>query len=424
MKNISKAIAQFKQGKILIIADNENRESEGDLVCAASLCTEKHINFMITHGRGLVCAPLSEERVEQLHLPMQTMRNTSRFETAFTVSVEAKEGTTTGISAAERAHTCRTLANFSKTANDFVSPGHIFPLKAKKGGSIEREGHTEAVIDLCRLAKLPQAGVLCEILNADGTMARMPQLKQIAKKHNLMLITVQEIIDWRLANEKLVERMAAPTIPTKYGKFKAIAYRNKINGEEYVAFATDGKNVRIHSECLTGDVFHSLKCDCGEQLDFSMKYIAENGGVLIYMLGHEGRGIGLSNKLKAYELQEQGLDTVDSNLKLGFAPDHRSYAFAAQILKDLGIKSVNLLTNNPKKISELEYYGIDVSKRIPVETEPNAFNIKYLTAKKEKMGHIFLNSFNANSKSKPKLARGSKAKLTPGGAKQRNRKTR
>jgi len=393
LKNFSKALSEFKKGKILIIADNENRESEGDFVCAASLCKEEHINFMVTHGRGLVCAPLSEERVEQLSLPMQTMRNTSRFETAFTVSVEAREGTTTGISAAERALTCRTLANFSKTANDFVSPGHIFPLKAKKGGSLEREGHTEAVADLCRIAKLPQAGVLCEILNPDGTMARMPQLKKIAKKHKLTLITVQEIIDWRLANEKLVERVAAPLIPTKYGNFRAFAYRNMINGEEYVALTAGtagvGKNVRIHSECLTGDVFHSLKCDCGEQLEFSMKYIAEHGGVLVYMLGQEGRGIGLANKLKAYELQEQGLDTVDSNLKLGFGADHRNYAFAAQILRDLGIKAVNLLTNNPKKISELEFYGIEISKRIPIEIEPNSFNKKYLKTKKEKMGHIF-----------------------------------
>jgi 3,4-dihydroxy 2-butanone 4-phosphate synthase/GTP cyclohydrolase II len=393
LKNFSKALSEFKKGKILIIADNENRESEGDFVCAASLCKPEHINFMVTHGRGLVCAPLSEKRVEQLSLPMQTMRNTSRFETAFTVSVEALEGTTTGISAAERALTCRTLANFSKTANDFVSPGHIFPLKARKGGSLEREGHTEAVVDLCRIAGLPQAGVLCEILNPDGTMARMSQLKKIAKKHKLALITVQEIIDWRLANEKLVERVAAPVIPTKYGKFRAFAYRNRINGEEYVALTTGargvGKNVRIHSECLTGDVFHSLKCDCGEQLEFAMKYIAEHGGVLIYMLGHEGRGIGLANKLKAYELQEQGLDTVDSNLKLGFAADHRNYAFAAQILKDLDIKAVNLLTNNPKKISELEFYGIKISKRIPVEIEPNSFNKKYLKTKKEKMGHIF-----------------------------------
>jgi 3,4-dihydroxy 2-butanone 4-phosphate synthase/GTP cyclohydrolase II len=390
LNNISKALSEFKKGKILIIADNENRESEGDFVCAASLCAKEHINFMITHGRGLVCAPLCEERVEQLNLPMQTMRNTSRFETAFTVSVEAREGTTTGISAAERALTCRTLANFSKKANDFISPGHIFPLKAKKGGVLEREGHTEAVIDLCRMAKLPQAGVLCEILNQDGTMARMPQLKRIAKKHKLTLITVQEIINWRLANEKLVERIAAPMVPTKYGDFRVFAYRNMINGEEYVALtAGAGKNVRIHSECLTGDVFHSLKCDCGEQLDFSMRYIAKHGGVLVYMLGHEGRGIGLANKLKAYELQEQGLDTVDSNLKLGFAADHRNYAFAAQILKELGIKAVNLLTNNPQKISELEFYGVKVSKRIPVEIEPNSFNRKYLKAKKEKMGHIF-----------------------------------
>jgi len=393
LNSISEALSEFKKGKILIIADNENRESEGDFVCAASLCTEEHINFMVTHGRGLVCAPLSEERVEQLCLPMQTMRNTSRFETAFTVSVEARDGTTTGISTAERALTCRTLADFSKNANDFVSPGHVFPLKAKKGGSMEREGHTEAVIDLCRMAKLPQAGVLCEILNPDGTMARMPQLKKIAKKHKLTLITVQEIIDWRLANEKLVERVAAPMVPTKYGDFRAFAYKNRINGEEYVALTAGvGKNVRIHSECLTGDVFHSLKCDCGEQLEFSMKYIAKHGGVLIYMRGHEGRGIGLANKLKAYELQEQGLDTVDSNLKLGFAADHRNYAFAAQILKDLDIKAVNLLTNNPQKISELEFYGVKVSKRIPIEIEPNSFNRKYLKAKKEKMGHILIST--------------------------------
>jgi 3,4-dihydroxy 2-butanone 4-phosphate synthase/GTP cyclohydrolase II len=390
LKNILKALSDFKKGKILIIADNENRESEGDFVCAASLCTAQHINFMVTHGRGLVCAPLCEERAAQLNLPMQTMRNTSRFETAFTVSVEAREGTTTGISALERALTVKTLANFSKKADDFVCPGHIFPLKAKKGGVLEREGHTEAVVDLCRMAKLPEAGVLCEILNPDGTMARMPQLKKIAKKHNLTLITVQEIIDYRLSNERLLERVAAPIIPTKYGKFKAIAYKNKINGEEYIALANNGNNVRIHSECLTGDIFHSLKCDCGEQLDFSMKYIASHGGVLIYMRGHEGRGIGLANKLKAYELQEKGLDTVEANLKLGFEADHRNYAYAAQILKDLNIKEVNLLTNNPQKTSGLKFYGIKVLKRIPVEIEPNSFNKKYLKTKKEKMGHIFL----------------------------------
>jgi 3,4-dihydroxy 2-butanone 4-phosphate synthase/GTP cyclohydrolase II len=399
LNNISKALQEFKSGKILIVADNENRESEGDFICAASLCKTEHINFMVSNGRGLVCAPVTEERAEQLNLPMMAQRNTSRFETAFTVSVEAKHGTTTGISAAERALTVRTLANFSKNADDFVCPGHIFPLKACKGGVLEREGHTEAAIDLCRMAKLPQVGVLCEILNPDGTMARMPQLKKIAKKHKLTLITVQEIIDWRLANEKLVERVAEPIIPTKYGKFKAIAYKNKINDEEYIALVGanfnrgySGANVRVHSECLTGDVFHSLKCDCGEQLDFSLKYIAENGGVFIYMLGHEGRGIGLANKLRAYELQERGLDTVDSNLKLGFGIDLRNYALAAQILKDLGIKSVNLLTNNPRKVSELEFYGIKVSKRIPIEIEPNHFNRKYLKAKKEKMGHL-LRSF-------------------------------
>jgi 3,4-dihydroxy 2-butanone 4-phosphate synthase/GTP cyclohydrolase II len=390
LKNVLKALSDFKKGKILIIADNENRESEGDFVCAASLCTAQHINFMVTHGRGLVCVPLCEERVAQLNLPMQTTRNTSRFETAFTVSVEAREGTTTGISALERALTVKALANFSKKAEDFICPGHVFPLKAKKGGVLEREGHTEAVADLCRMAMLPQAGVLCEILNPDGTMARMPQLQKISKKHNLTLITVQEIIDYRLANEKLLERIAAPMIPTKYGEFMAVAYKNKINGDEYIALANNGNNVRIHSECLTGDIFHSLKCDCGEQLDISMKYIAKYGGVLIYMRGHEGRGIGLANKLKAYELQEKGLDTVEANLKLGFDADQRNYAYAAQILKELGIKEVNLLTNNPQKTSELRFYGIKVLKRIPVEIEPNSFNKKYLKTKKEKMGHIFL----------------------------------
>ncbi|MCL1966457.1 MAG: 3,4-dihydroxy-2-butanone-4-phosphate synthase, partial [Fibromonadales bacterium] len=378
MNNIPKALREFKSGKILIVADNENRESEGDFICAASLCKTEHINFMISQGRGLVCAPIAEKRAEQLNLPMMAQRNTSRFETAFTISVEAKHGTTTGISAAERALTVRTLADFSKGAYDFVCPGHVFPLKACSGGVLEREGHTEAAVDLCRLAKLPQVGVLCEILNPDGTMARMPELKKIAKKHNLTLITVQEIIDWRLATERLVERVAEPIIPTQYGKFRAIAYRNKINGEEYIALVEANlsrgystTNVRVHSECLTGDMFHSLKCDCGEQLDFSLKYIAEKGGVLVYMRGQEGRGIGLANKLRAYELQEQGLDTVDSNLKLGFGADLRNYALAAQILKDLGIKSVNLLTNNPRKVSQLGFYGIKVAKRIPIEIKPN-----------------------------------------------------
>jgi 3,4-dihydroxy 2-butanone 4-phosphate synthase/GTP cyclohydrolase II len=392
LNNIKKAIAEFKAGKILLVADNESRESEGDFVCAASLCSEKHINFMVTHGKGLVCAPITEERAEQLNLQMMANRNTSHFETAFTISVEAKHGTTTGISAAERALTCRTLADVSKCAGDFICPGHIFPLKAKKGGCLERDGHTEAVIDLCKMAKLPQTGVLCEVLNSDGTMARMPQLKKIAKKHNISLVRVQDIINHRLANEILVERIAEPFVPTKYGNFKAIAYKNKINGEEYVAFVAlkalkNPCNVRIHSECLTGDIFHSLKCDCGAQLEYSMKHIAQNGGVLIYMLGQEGRGIGLANKLKAYELQEKGLDTVEANIKLGFKADHRNYAYSAHILKDLGIKSVNLLTNNPKKAAGLEICGIKIAKKIPVEIEPNSFNEKYLKAKKEKMGH-------------------------------------
>ncbi|GHV12361.1 riboflavin biosynthesis protein RibBA [Fibrobacterales bacterium] len=395
--NLQKALADFKAGKIIIVADDENRESEGDFVCAASTCTDKHINFLVTHGRGLVCAPISEKRVEQLGLPMMAARNTSRYETPFTVSVEAREGTTTGISAAERAITCRALSDFSKNAGDFVVPGHIFPLRAKNGGVLERDGHTEATIELCKMAKLPQAGVLCEILNDNGTMARMPQLKKLAKKHNLALLTVQEIIDYRLSNEILVEKIAEPQLPTRYGKFKATAYRNKINGEEYIALSSlplrlpknsTPVNVRIHSECLTGDVFSSKKCDCGEQLEISLKYIAENGGLLIYMRGHEGRGIGLANKLRAYELQEKGFDTVEANLKLGFPADSRTYAFAAQILKEQGIKTINLLTNNPQKISDLQKFGIKVVKRIPVEVKANPNNAAYLQTKKKRMGHF------------------------------------
>ncbi|MDR2580696.1 MAG: 3,4-dihydroxy-2-butanone-4-phosphate synthase [Fibromonadaceae bacterium] len=395
MKNFSKALKDFKSGKIVIIADDEDRESEGDFVCAASLCKAEHVNFMVTHGKGLVCAAITEERALQLSLPMMSQRNSSRFETAFTVSIEARHGTTTGISAAERALTCRTLADRSKHASDFICPGHIFPLVAKEHGVLQRNGHTEAAIDLCRISKLPQTAVICEILNPDGTMARMPDLKKIAKKHNLTLITVQDLINYRLATELLVERVAEPLVPTKHGNFKAIAYRNKINNEEYVVFtnlnaATKNKsvNVRIHSECLTGDIFHSLKCDCGEQLDYSMSYIAKNGGVLIYARGQEGRGIGLINKLRAYELQEQGLDTVEANIKLGFKPDQRNYAFIAHILKELDIKSVNLLTNNPRKIAGIELCGIKIAKRIPVEMKANEHNKKYLTAKKKRMGHL------------------------------------
>ncbi|MDR0517539.1 MAG: 3,4-dihydroxy-2-butanone-4-phosphate synthase [Fibromonadaceae bacterium] len=392
MNNFLKALSDFKSGKIIIIADDENRESEGDFVCAASFCKTEHINFMTAKGRGLVCAAITEERVKQLNLPMMASRNESRFDTAFTVSVEAKHGTTTGISAPERAITCRALGDFSKNSNDFVMPGHVFPLKAKRNGVLERDGHTEAAVDLCRMAKLPGAAVICEILNEDGTMARLPQLKKIANKYKLTLITVQDIIDYRLANEILVERIAEPFVPTRHGDFKAIAYKNKINNEEYVAFVKDASrscpNVRIHSECLTGDIFHSLKCDCGEQLEFSMNFIAKNGGLLIYMRGQEGRGIGLVNKLKAYELQEQGLDTVDANLKLGFKADHRNYAFAAHILKELGIKSVNLLTNNPQKIAGLKVCGIKIAKRIPVEIKANPYNKAYLQAKKKKMRHV------------------------------------
>jgi len=397
LNTIEEALEEFRQGRIIIVADDEDRESEGDFICAASLCTAEHVNFMATHGRGLVCTAIEARRVEELHLPMMASRNSSRFETAFTVSVEAREGTTTGISAAERALTSRRLADPRFGAADFVTPGHTFPLRARDGGVLVRPGHTEATVDLARMAGLEPAGVLCEIMNEDGTMARLPELKVIAKKLGLKIITVADLIEYRHRSEKLVVREAAPIIPTPYGDFVAYGYRSLLDGTEHVAWVSgeiNSKapvNVRVHSECFTGDIFHSMRCDCGEQLEAAMKYIAEHGGVLLYMRGHEGRGIGLVNKLKAYELQEKGLDTVEANTHLGFKPDLRTYGIGAQILSDLGVRQMRLLTNNPRKLEGLAGFHLEIVERIPIEITPNRVNEFYLRTKREKMGHVILN---------------------------------
>lgn len=394
LHTVAEAIEDFRAGRIIIVVDDEDRESEGDLICAASLCTAENVNFMATHGRGLVCTAITAARVDELHLSMMATNNASKFETAFTVSVEARDGTTTGISAAERALTSRRLADPRYTMRDFVSPGHTFPLRARDGGVLVRPGHTEATVDLARLSGLEPAGVLCEIMNADGTMARLPELKVIAKNLGLKIITIEDLIAYRHRSEKLVECEAAPTIETEDGVFKVHAYRSKVDGVEHVAWvrgpihSDEPVNVRVHSECLTGDIFHSMRCDCGQQLQAAMRYIGEHGGILLYMRGHEGRGIGLSNKLKAYELQEKGMDTVEANTHLGFQPDQRTYGIGAQILADLGVRKMRLLTNNPRKLEGLAGFGLELVERIPIEIAPNRVNQFYLKTKKEKMGHV------------------------------------
>lgn len=394
LNTVEEAIEDIRAGRIIIVVDDEDRESEGDFICAATHCSAENVNFMVTHGRGLVCTAITNARVTDLHLSMMASNNTSKFETAFTVSVEAREGTTTGISAAERALTSRRLADPRYGAKDFVSPGHTFPLRARDGGVLVRPGHTEATIDLARLAGLEPAGVLCEIMNADGTMARLPELLVIAKTLGIKIITIEDLIAYRHRSEKLVECEASPTIETEDGIFKVYAYRSKVDGVEHIAWVRGPihpdtpVNVRVHSECLTGDIFHSMRCDCGQQLNAAMKFIGDNGGVLLYMRGHEGRGIGLVNKLKAYELQEKGLDTVEANTHLGFQPDLRTYGIGAQILADLGIRKMRLLTNNPRKLEGIAGFGLEVVERIPIEMTANRVNQFYLKTKKEKMGHV------------------------------------
>jgi len=394
LSSIPEAIEDIKAGKFLIIVDDEDRENEGDLAIAAEKVTAEAINFMTLHARGLVCLPITGKRLDELKIPLMVRENTSRFSTAFTVSIEAKHRVSTGISAADRAETVRTVVDPESKPDDLVQPGHIFPLRAREGGVLVRAGHTEAIVDLARLAGLYPAGVICEILNEDGSMARLPQLEVLSQKYEIKIVTVADLIAYRRRHEKLVHRVAEARLPTAYGEFTAIAYKSNIDPNEHLALvmgdiATDEPVlVRVHSECITGDVFGSLRCDCGEQVALAMQSIAEEGrGVFLYMR-QEGRGIGFHNKIRAYALQDKGLDTVEANLSLGFAPDLRDYGIGAQILVDLGLHSIRLLTNNPKKVIALEGYGLKVVETVPVVTPPNQYNRRYLETKQKKLGHL------------------------------------
>jgi 3,4-dihydroxy 2-butanone 4-phosphate synthase/GTP cyclohydrolase II len=392
---IDEAIDDIAKGRMVILVDDEDRENEGDLCMAAEKVTPDAINFMAKHGRGLICLSLTPERVEELKLQMMTDDNTSPFGTAFTVSIESKKGVTTGISASDRATTILTAINPNTKPEDISKPGHVFPLRAKRGGVLQRAGQTEGSVDLVRLAGLYPAGVICEIMNDDGTMARVPQLTEFAKKHSMKIVTVKDLIKYRMRAELFVRRIAVTKLPTEFGgEFTAVAYANDMDSNVHIALVKgeikheDEVLVRVHSECLTGDVFGSKRCDCGEQLKKAMELIKKEGkGVVLYMR-QEGRGIGLVNKLKSYELQDKGLDTVEANIKLGFKPDLRDYGIGAQILVDLGVRKMRLMTNNPKKIVGLEGYGLKVVERVPVETKPHEKNIIYLKTKKKKLGHM------------------------------------
>ncbi|MHB1133679.1 MAG: bifunctional 3,4-dihydroxy-2-butanone-4-phosphate synthase/GTP cyclohydrolase II [Chloroflexota bacterium] len=413
LMSVEEAIARYQAGQLVIIVDDEDRENEGDLAIAAELVTPEAINFMATHGRGLICLAVTGERLDELHIPMMVHNNTARFNTAFTVSIEARHGVTTGISAHDRATTIKTVLDPRTRPEDIAMPGHTFPLRAKPGGVLVRAGQTEASVDLARLAKLYPAGVICEIMNSDGTMARLPQLETFAAEFGLGIVSVAQLIEHRRRHEKLVSRvdalgvegvsgngaatvsrLADASLPTDYGDFRIVAYENTINHEQHVALVRGEVAgpapalVRVHSECLTGDVFGSLRCDCGSQLHQAMRLIAEEGrGVVLYMR-QEGRGIGLHNKVRAYALQDQGLDTVEANERLGFPPDLRDYGIGAQILCDLGLQRIRLLTNNPRKVVGLQGYGLEVVERVPLVVAPNSINAQYLLTKREKMGHL------------------------------------